>query len=413
MNKIKLDNLIFILFSIFPITIIVGPVASFLNVIFISIFSITFIVTLKEYNFIKSQSIIFLIILFFYLLFNTLISIDYNYSILRNFGFLRFIFLFVAINFLFIKIKNIDFAFKLWLSTIILIICDSFIEFKFGTNILGYGQDLYSDRIVSFFKDEPIVAAFLNGFFFIVIGYLFDSEILKKNYKYVICFILIILFLFCVTITGERSNTIKALFGLLIFFLLNKKFSFLNKFLIFLSSFVIFVFIVINSDYLKYRYFELIINPLTNYEDSKKFLNENKYIKHYKSGYSVFKNYPYFGVGNKNYRIETRDHQFTKKNYIPDTHPHQIYFEFLSEHGLFGTFILLFIFLFLIFKKLKICLSSKNSLQLGAFSYLMTCFLPFVPSGSFFSDFNITLFFLNFSIFYACNPNSNIFKNKA
>ena len=198
----------------------------------------------------------------------------------------------MAINFLFIKIKNIDFAFKLWLSTIILIICDSFIEFKFGTNILGYGQDLYSDRIVSFFKDEPIVAAFLNGFFFIVIGYLFDSEILKKNYKYAICFILIILFLVCVTITGERSNTIKALFGLLIFFLLNKKFSFLNKFLIFLSSFVIFVFIVINSDYLKYRYFELIINPLTNYEDSKKFLNENKYIKHYKSGYSVFKNYP-------------------------------------------------------------------------------------------------------------------------
>ena len=42
---------------------------------------------------------------------------------------------------------------------------------------------MYSDRIVSVFKDEPIVAAFLNGFFFIVIGYLFDSEILKKNFE--------------------------------------------------------------------------------------------------------------------------------------------------------------------------------------------------------------------------------------
>ena len=393
MNKTKLDNLILILFSIFPITIIVGPAVSFINVIFISIISIILIVTSRKYDFIKSQSIIFLFILFIYFLFNTLISIDYNYSILRNFGFIRFIFLFIAINFLFIKIKNLDFAFKVWLGTILLVIFDSFIEFSFGNNILGYGQGLYADRIVSFFKDEPIVAAFLNGFFFLLIGYFFDSQQLKKKYKYLIYFILIVLFLVCVIITGERSNTIKALFGLLLFFILSPRLNYLSKFFVFFSSFIIFIIVILNSDYLKYRYFDNIIKPLTNYEDRKKFLNENKYIRHYKSGYSVFKNYPFFGVGNKNYRIETRDHQFTKKNYIPDTHPHQIYFEFLSEHGLIGTFILLFTFLFLIFKKLKSCLSSKNSLQLGAFSYLMTNFLPFIPSGSFFSDFNITCFF--------------------
>ena len=215
MNKTKLDNLILILFSIFPITIIVGPAVSFINVIFISIISIILIVTSRKYDFIKSQSIIFLFILFIYFLFNTLISIDYNYSILRNFGFIRFIFLFIAINFLFIKIKNLDFAFKVWLGTILLVIFDSFIEFSFGNNILGYGQGLYADRIVSFFKDEPIVAAFLNGFFFLLIGYFFDSQQLKKKNKYLIYFILIVLFLVCVIITGERSNTIKALFGLL------------------------------------------------------------------------------------------------------------------------------------------------------------------------------------------------------
>ena len=47
------------------------------------------------------------------------------------------------------------------------------------------------------------------------------------------------------------------------------------------------------------------------------------------------------GVGNKNYRIETRTNHLKIKNYIPDTHPHQIYFEFLSEHGIIGTIILL------------------------------------------------------------------------
>ena len=39
-------------------------------------------------------------------------------------------------------------------------------------------------------------------------------------------------------------------------------------------------------------------------------------LKHYKSGYSVFKNYPLIGVGNKNYRVETKaNHLYKKKLY--------------------------------------------------------------------------------------------------
>ena len=167
-----------------------------------------------------------------------------------------------------------------------------------------------------------------------------------------------------------------------------------------------------NLDYLKIRYYDNVINPLINSDKSEKFLNNNIYIKHYKSGYAVFKNYPLFGVGNKNYRIETNNNRFTKKNYFPDTHPHQIYLEFLSEHGLVGTILLLSIIFFLIFKNIKNCIVSKNSLQLGAFSFLIVNFLPILPSGAFFSNFNITLFFINFSVFIACNPSSNIFNNK-
>ena len=36
-------------------------------------------------------------------------------------------------------------------------------------------------------------------------------------------------------------------------------------------------------------------------------------------------------------------------------------------------------------------------------------FTPILPSGSFFSDFNITLFWINFSIMFACNKKTNIF----
>ena len=61
-------------------------------------------------------------------------------------------------------------------------------------------------------------------------------------------------------------------------------------------------------------------------------------------------------------------------------------------------------------KKFKIMINSKNLIQIGSFSYLLMSFVPILPSGSFFGDFNATLFWLNFSIFYASNSKTNIFK---
>ncbi len=412
MSKNIENKITIILFSIMPISIIIGSSISLINILIISTFLIIQIIKTKDFFFIKSTSFIMLIIIYAYLLFNTLISIDYSYGFFRNFGFLRFIVLFVSINFFFFNYKNQNSVFKIWGLVIFLIIVDSYIEFIYGKNILGYGQDIYADRIVSFFKDEPIVAAYLNGFFFLILGFLFNIKKPNSNI-FLICLFLTLLFLTCVTITGERSNTIKALFGLSIFFLLNNNFNIRQRSITFLGLIFLITVVISSSDYLKYRYLNNIINPILNADKRENFLNDSLYIKHYKSGYAVFKNYPLFGVGNKNYRLETRNKFNEEKSYFPDTHPHQVYLEFLSEHGLIGTVIFLSIIFFLIFRNIKICLMSKNSLQLGAFCYLITTFLPIIPSGSFFSDFNITLFFINFSIFYACNPKSNIFNKNS
>ena len=411
MNKEIEFKFITFLFSILPISIIIGQAVSLINVLLISIFIIIEIIRSKKYYFLKNITFILLFGIFLYLLFNTYISLDKNISFLRNIGFLRFILLFVAINYFFYIYKNQNFYFKIWTVIILIVILDSYIEYIFGKNILGYGQDIYADRIVSFFKDEPIVAGYLNGFFFLILGYLFNINS-KNNKIYTVCIILSLIFLICVSLTGERSNTIKAIIGLSIFFLLNNKLKIKYRIITFLSLIIIIISMILSLDYLKYRYYDNIINPLINTDKREKFLNNNIYIQHYKSGYAVFKNYPLFGVGNKNYRIETNNNRFTKKNYFPDTHPHQIYLEFLSEHGIVGTVFFLFIIFFLILKNIKSCIVSKNLLQLGALSFVAINFLPILPSGAFFSDFNITLFFINFSIFLACNPSSNIFNRK-
>ena len=79
-----------------------------------------------------------MICIYFYLIFNSLIAVDFEKSMLRNFGFLRFILFFLCLNLYVYKYKNIESVLAIW--TIIIFIDDSYIEVIFGKNLLGYGD---------------------------------------------------------------------------------------------------------------------------------------------------------------------------------------------------------------------------------------------------------------------------------
>ena len=178
-------------------------------------------------------------------------------------------------------------------------------------------------------------------------------------------------------------------------------------------SFIGVCFITINqSDYLKNRYVKQLYNLFFSSDKiAQHDLKGNQYLKLYKSGLSVFKRNLVFGVGNKNYRVETcNEEKHDKFNYYCSTHPHQIYIEFLSEHGIVGTTISLSIFFFIIFRILRPIIDNKNYIQIGAFIFILINFLPIIPSGAFFSDFNITFFMLNLSLMYAVSNKTNIFE---
>ena len=408
MNKFeKINNVYFlILFSILPISIIVGPAVSLTNISLIALSFIVFYLYKNSLNILKSKVIIFLLIIYIYLIFNNFISLDTDIGTTRNFGFIRYIFLFLAINLIFSKLDNFENIFKIWFLIISIVIFDVFYEFFIGSNLLGF-ESPNKKRIVSFFKDEAVVGAFLNGFIFIILGFLF-SNYEKKNIIYkLFVFLFLVLIISCLIFTGERSNTLKLFFGLTIFFYFNDKIK-LNYKIFFLFS-VIFVFFltIINFPEIKHRYSNDLVQKLKNKESRERYI----YFKLYNSGYEVFKKYPILGVGNKNYRIEAcRNIENKNKNYVCNTHPHQIYFEFLSEHGLLGTLIILTIIFYLIFRNFKTMIRRKNLIQIGCFSYLMTVFIPFLPGGSFFADFNANFFWLNFSLYYASNYETNIFK---
>ena len=98
------------------------------------------------------------------------------------------------------------------------------------------------------------------------------------------------------------------------------------------------------------------------------------------------------------------------KEYYCLTHPHQVYIEMLSEHGIIGTIIIMSIIFYLAFRIIRKIIDSRNYIQAGCLVFLLINFTPILPSGSFFNNFNITLFMINFSLMYAVNKETNIFK---
>ena len=416
MNNKILNFYFLFLFSFIPASIIIGPAISLFNILLIDFSFIFLIFYKKDFKFLSNKTVKLIIFLCLYLIFNSIIAKDFSMSAYRNFGFIRFGILFLAFNYFFYNNKNfVIIVLATWLLTLSLLSLDTYKESIYGTNILGYGE-AYGARIVSFFRDEPIVGGYIHGFYLVIIGYLFflDKNISNK-YKYII-FVFSIFFLIAIILTGERSNAIKAIFGFFLFYFINDYFKFKEKIFSILLLILMIVFLLNTSDFLKLRYGGQFFKPIVSIFQSNSEIsiereaNKNLYLALYQSGFEVFKRYKFFGVGNKNYRVETCSNEKNPK-YVCSTHPHQLYFEFLAEHGIFGTMILFFILFSLIFSKIKLIFSSKNYLQLGSLIFLLTLFIPFLPSGAFFADYNLTIFWINLSIMYAVGEKTNVYRS--
>ena len=286
MNNKVTNTYFLILFSLIPVSIIVGSSISLINIVLIDLSFLFLIIYKKEYKFLTNKTIKLIIILCLYLVFNSIISKDFLIGAQRNLGFIRFGILFLAFNYFFCDKKFFNKVLLVWSITLLILTIDIYVESIFGRNILGYGEE-YGSRIVSFFKDEPIVGGYISGFYLIIIGHFFylNNEISNK-YKNIIL-IISVFFLLAILLTGERSNTIKALLGFFIFYFFNNFFKFKEKFFSILLLFLIFGFLLNSSNFLKLRYGGQFFKPIisifqSNNEIKKNEINiDNKFNKIY------------------------------------------------------------------------------------------------------------------------------------
>jgi O-antigen ligase len=401
-NKIDISNILLI--SILPLSLITRSLVINFLTILIAIIFLIMLLKEKKYFFLHDKIFYSLCLFWLSLIINLFFTTDLNVSMPRALGFGKFIILVFAIKYycLLQNSKYKKFIFKIWTFTFLVISFDLLFEFIFGFNTLGY-KSPWPGRLSGFLNDELKIGHYYSAFILFTLTYVYC------NYKsYLLFFLFTFIFIFISFIIGERANFIKALLIFIIFyFIFDKKF-FIRKIFCFLFFFTLIIFFGFKIDGVKVRFWNQFLKPITNSFSVKEYINTTQYGAHYDTAIKIFNNYPLFGSGIKTFRSESSKDSYKSYNSSIDqkrwaTHPHQIHLEFLSETGIFGYLSFLIFFLYTIGISLKYYFASKNLYQLSAILFTSITLLPILPSGSFFTTYGATIFWINFAIMIAHN----------
>ena len=388
-----------LLLSIYPISFLVGSLIVNLNTLAIGILFIIYSVKNKKTYYLKNNLFLLLLIFWTSFLVNLYFSINFENSIIRTFGFLRFVLLFFAIKLYFENCDNNqrNFVNIIWLITIFVISFDLIYEFIFGYNTLGFTSYM-PGRLASFLNDELKIGNIYSAIFLICAVTLFYKS---KSIFYTYLFIFFALFISL--IIGERSNFIRVLLMTIFFIIFFEDKKYIKKLLI-LSVVILFTFsfINLNKEYEK-RFYGQFLNPILKYKNPINAINNTVYGANYDRAIKIFNEHKIFGIGIKNFRIESGKSKYQNKNLRfneqgASTHPHQIHFEILSETGLFGYCFFLILYLGSVFISAKNFFKTRNLYVLASLLYFLFALIPFLPSGSFFTTYGATLLWINFGL---------------
>ena len=398
MNSI---NVPFFLILFLPISLLIGTGVSEFCVVAVSLFYLGKVIIEKKWELFRNKIFFLLFILWIYLIINFLISGNYqltNFS-LRGLSFIKYIlFIFFFILLTKNEINKILYA---WSIILAIVLIDVYFEFFVGHNLIGL-KSYDPTRIASFLGNELKIAHFLLGFSFLCLGFFLQSFSKdSRKIKLLALFILLVI-LIGSFITGERSNFIKTLFcSLIVLFFFDKKFI-KYKIIFGVSAITLIIAGLTLSPKLYERFNGQIVNNIEK-KGIIESVKETQHGAHYYTAIEIFKKNIFFGIGSKNFRIECAKKDYYNPNYLRSeercsTHPHQIYLELLSEHGIVGTLIILYVIFYILIANIKVFLVKRNYIHLGSIAFILSTFLPIIPSGGFFTSFNATIFWLNFAI---------------
>lgn len=400
------------LICLLPISFIAGNLIINLNVILIIFFSI--LVFKKNFFLFKLYSIDKLLICFFFYAF--FVS-SYNYYIfpdqnniyakenfLKGLAFFRYMFFYISIR---LMIENKIFNFKAFFIasslSALFVSLDIIYQLFFDVDILGNKKTL-PYKLSGPFGSEQIAGSYLQRFsIFLFFLIPFVIKIKNRNHLIYLLSIFFILIFSSMILTGNRMPVLLFVTMFIFLFFIEKKlrkYSLSLLLLLFLSFLIIFYL----NQYVQTftHYFIRIILDIFSFLKNIIILgNEpvlsNTYIKEFYSGYITWKKNMIFGGGINSFYLNC-------STLLPwcASHPHNYYFEILSELGIFGLILIFFILFNLVKKFFKnkkaLSLKFEDNIVVPFALLLAVEFFPVKTSGSFFTTGNTTFIFLLIAI---------------
>jgi O-antigen ligase len=382
---------------LFPLCLVIGPFWVNFSLILSSIIFFYELIKKNLYHKLKLKWIYFYLIFVFYTILHSFFATDFLNSLQSSFFQFRYLlfslFIFLCIS----DARNIGFIIKFWLVLVLLVSFDVIYQYFFLKNI--FGLPIRGVRPSGVFGKELIVGAFV-AYISVPIVFYYFKKFNNINLKEKILYSLIYLFLFTtVALTGERLSFLIFFVSSIIIFIFNTT---LKKFLLLSMSLIVFLTIIyFNSPSFNSRVKDFN-NILANFYDSS-------YGRLWESGYLLFDKNKIFGVGLKNYRVDCDNQLDPRPESIPQfcsSHPHNFFLEILSETGLIGFSIFFIFFFYLIFYLKNRIRYLKNDLNFKKYSFLLYGNIlilliyvwPLKTSGSFFTTWNGSFFWLNLGI---------------
>jgi len=390
-----------LLIVLIPPFLISGPFLPDLVCSYVGLFYLIYFIKIKQFNYYKNFFFFYFFIIYLYLNFNSLFSFNPKISFQTSLVYFRIILFICALSYLLKNFKSLNFYFYIsCIMCLIALIIGSFLDIN---------KSLLYGRVTSLFGDEEIMGSYVVRILPLIIGISFLLDMPKRNF---INLATLLIVGSLIIISGERTALAYFFFLLTFYFFINRK-QILFFFVIFFT--ITLILYNYNSNSIN-RIFTHTINQQKNSGHFLSFRHE----AHILTAYNMFLEKKLFGHGLKSFRnlcdkeqyniqLDERKFSYVKKNPLMplpndisqvvngcNTHPHNIYFQFLSEIGLIG-FMLFFIFFFFIciklFKFFKNFLNNKkmqcsnNYIASSFFLFaIFTSMFPIFPSGNYFNN---------------------------
>jgi O-antigen ligase len=392
----------YFLVILLPFFLITG---SFLPDLAISLVALCFIIysiKYREYQYYKGLFFRFFLIFCTWILICSLLSNNILLSFQSSLFYFRFGIFSLAFLFLIKHKKNI--IFYLFISFLIFFLClifDSFIQYFYDKNILGWNLS-ETGRVSSFFGKELILGSYISRLIPIFSAlFCLNKNIRNNSYLYFLFIITHGLSGVLIFLSGERSAFFYfILYFFIILFLISK--SNIRVFLIsfFISFFVISIFIILDTKP-KQRMIDQTLSGFKQIENNQKYMFTRIHQQHYNTALKMFVKNKIFGIGPKNFRVECSNVEYNSGADSCTTHPHNTYIQLLAETGIFGFLFVFSIFLSLsffllihLYKKFVSKVLYFDDFQICILSSILITIWPLTTSGSFFHNWLCIIYFM-------------------